>query len=109
MRKDLIVFLFLMTICLLAPGLALSDTSKVISGTGKVTAVDPEGKGIVIDAGKGDQALTVGTIVDSDTRLTVKGKDVPLSDLQKDVKVGDTVTLKYEKSNDLYAKQIIKK
>ncbi len=53
--------------------------------------------------------MTVGTVVTQETKFMVKGKDMPLSDLPKDVKVGDTVTLKYEKSNDLYAKEIIKK
>ncbi len=109
MNRHLVFVLFLAVVFVLSAGLVAADTSKVMSGTGKVTAVDTEGKGIVIDVGSGKQAMTVGTVVGPDTKLMVKGKDVPLSDLQKDVKVGDTVTPKYEKSNDLYAKEIIKK
>ena len=41
--------------------------------------------------------------------LTVRGKAVPLSDLDKEVHIGDTITLKYIKSDDLYVKQIVKR
>lgn len=109
MNRHLLLLLFVAALYAVSAGFAAADPSKPMSGTGKVTAVDPEGKGIVIDVGSGQQAMTVGTVVTQDTKLKVKGKDVALSDLAKDVKPGDTVTLKYEKSNDLYAKEIIKK
>lgn len=48
-------------------------------------------------------------IVQPDTRLVVQGKNVPIGDLPQKVKPGDKVTLKYEFSDNLYAKQITKK
>ncbi|OPY70592.1 MAG: hypothetical protein A4E57_00434 [Syntrophorhabdaceae bacterium PtaU1.Bin034] len=109
MKRSFVVVFLLVAACVLSSGFAYSVTDQTMSATGKVTAVDPEGKAIVIDVGKGSDAMTVGTIVQPDTKLTVKGKKVPLSDLNKDIKEGDTVTLKYIKTDNLYAKQIIKK
>ena len=83
-----------------------AELGKMQIATGKVTSVDPEGKAITISeniAGKG--ALDVGTIVDKDTLVKIKGKEATLGD----IKVGDTVTINYLKSNDLYAKEIVKK
>jgi len=78
---------------------------KMETASGKVTAIDPEGKGIVIMTGKGEGAMDVGAIVGSDTVIKVRGKQASLND----IKVGDMVTIKYEKSTDLFAKQIMKK
>lgn len=78
-------------------------SSKMEIATGIVTSVDPQGKAIAISekiAGKG--AMDVGTIVDKDTIVKMKGKEATL----KDVKVGDSVTIHYVKSDDLYAKEI---
>ncbi len=82
---------------------------KIESYSGKVTAVDPAGKAIVIDVGTGKNALVVGAIVTPDTVLMVKGKKMAIADLTKEVKAGDTVTLKIERTTDLYAKEIDKK
>lgn len=109
MRKRIFAVLTVFTLVLAAAAIAYSDSSQAMSQTGKVTAVDPEGKGIVISVGKGDQALDVGTIIEDDTQLKVDGKSVPLSNLQEDVKVGDTVTLRYERTDNLYARQIEKR
>ncbi|MGA3174963.1 MAG: hypothetical protein ABSE25_11130 [Syntrophorhabdales bacterium] len=109
MKRNIVFALFFMLALVLSTGHIYAQSQKTMSQTGKVTAIDPEGKAIVIEAGKGKAALTVGAAIGSDTKLTVKGKNVPLSDLQKDVQVGDTVTLKYYKTDDLYAKQIVKK
>ncbi len=82
------------------------ELGKMETATGKVTSVDPGGMAITISeniGGKG--ALDVGTIVDKDTLVKIKGKDATLGD----IKVGDTVTVKYLKSNDLYAKEIVEK
>jgi hypothetical protein len=73
--------------------------------TGKVASIDPQGKAITITekiAGKGD--MDVGAIVEKDTIVKISGKEASL----KDIKVGDTVTIHYLKSNDLYAKEISK-
>ncbi len=90
-------------------GMLHADVEQVLSRTGKVAAIDPEGQAIVVDVGSGKSELDVGAAIQPDTRLMVKGKSVPLSDLQNQVQVGDTVTLKYVKTDDLYAKQIIKR
>jgi hypothetical protein len=92
---------------LLLSGIAQAEMDKVVSATGKVTAV--EAGGIVIDWKVGNETLTVGVIVQPETTLMVKGKTVPIADLEKSVSVGDTVTLKYVKSTDLYGKQVVKK
>ena len=69
----------------------------------------PLGKAIVITTGQDKAAMDVGVVIQPDTVLMVKGKKVPLDKLQDSVKVGDTVTVKYTKTNDLYAKEIVKK
>jgi Cu/Ag efflux protein CusF len=79
--------------------------AKMETATGKVTAIDAEGKAIVIVQGKGYSARTVGPIVSPDTVIKVKGKKADL----KSIKVGDKVTVKLERSDNQYAKQIIKK
>jgi hypothetical protein len=52
----------------------------------------------------GKKTMDVGTVVDKDTVVKVKRKEATL----KDIKAGDTVTIRYMRSNDLYAKEIIK-
>jgi hypothetical protein len=83
--------------------------AKMESFSGKVTAVDPDGKAIVMESGRGKAALTVGAIVTPDTVLMVKGKKMAIADLAKEVKAGDMVVLKIERTTDLYAKEISKK
>jgi Cu/Ag efflux protein CusF len=78
---------------------------KMETATGVVTSVDPQGTAITITWKVGNEALDVGTIVDKDTVVKVKGKTATL----QDIRVGDTVTLRYLKSDNLYAKEIMKK
>jgi hypothetical protein len=59
--------------------------------------------------GSGKHMLDVGAIVQPDTKLVVKGKDTPVTDLTENVKVGDNVTIQYVATNDLYATMISKK
>jgi hypothetical protein len=68
---------------------AAAEKSKMETATGKVTAVDPQGKAITISAKAGKEAMDVGTIVDKDTMVKVKGKAAILQDL----KVGDGLAL----------------
>lgn len=83
-----------------------AESGKMETATGKVTSVDPQGKAISLSAKMGGKgAMDVGAIVNTDTIIKVKGKKTSLDD----IKVGDTVTLRYLKSDDLYAKEIIKK
>ena len=109
MRKVALLSVFFLLIGLVSAGLALAQGEKAESFTGKVTAVDPDGKAIVIGSGTGKAALTVGAIVTPNTVLMVKGKKVAIADLTKAVKVGDMVSLKVSRTTDLYAKEISKK
>lgn len=78
---------------------------KMEIATGKVTSIDPQGQAITItEKITGNEAMDVGTIVSKDTIVKIGGKEATL----KDLKVGDTVTIHYLKSNDLYAKEISK-
>jgi len=105
--KTLMTFLsVLVALSLLVPfGVAFGSTDRVVSG--KVAAVNSQA--IVVDVGSGQQMLDVGAIVQSDTKLMVEGKTIPIADLSRDVKVGDTVTLRYALTDNLYAEQITKK
>lgn len=60
---------------------------------------------ITISWNVGKEALDVRTIVDNGTLVKVGGKSATL----QDIKVGDTVTIGYLKSDNLYAKEIAKK
>ena len=103
MKRVALIGFVLVCVSLLAAGVA--SAQKMESVTGKVSAVDPEGKGIVVMKGSGDSAMDVGTIVSPDTVVKVKGKKASISD----IKAGDMVTIKFERSTDLFAKEIVKK
>jgi len=109
MKRHSLLIIFLATACLLLGGFGHAKAADTQTKTGKVVAIDPEGKAIVIDVGAGKEELDVGTVINADTKLMVKGKSMPMSDLQKAVKVGDMVTLKYVWTTDLFATEIIKK
>lgn len=105
-RSMFVVVILLMASFLLISVVIAQETGKMETATGKITALDPGGKGIVIDQNiGGKEPLVVGTIVDKDTVVKIKGKTAGLNDL----KVGDTVTIRYLRSTDLYAKEITKK
>jgi hypothetical protein len=83
---------------------------KMLTETGTVTALDLAAGAIVIQTGKGKkEGMTVGAAIQADTAVTVMGKKVPVSEIGEEIAVGDTVTLKYLKGDDLYALQIIKR
>ncbi len=82
-----------------------ANIGKMETETGKVAAVDPHGKAITLLAKAGNEVMDVGLIVDKDTLVRAKGKPAALSDIN----VGDKVTVHYLKSDDLYAKEIVKK
>jgi len=109
MKKVALSLVFSLLIGLISSGLALAQGEKTESFSGKVTAVDPGCKAIVIESGKGKSALTVGAIVTPNTVLMVKGKKMAIADLTKQVNVGDMVSLKISRTTDLYAKEISKK
>jgi hypothetical protein len=75
------------------------DSGKLEVATGKVASIDPQGKAITItEKIARKEAMDVGTIVNKDTIVKIRGKEATL----KDVKVGDTVTIHYLNSHDLY-------
>ncbi len=94
-----VISVFLVTVVMAA------ESGKMETATGKVASIDPEGKAITISAKVGNETMDVGTVVDKDTMVKVKGKKATLND----IKVGDTVTIRFLRSNDLYAKEIMKK
>ncbi len=77
--------------------------------TGKVSHVDPQGKAIVVTVGSGKDMMDVGAIVEPDTKLMAGGKNTAISGLNETVKDGDTVTLEYMVTDNIYAKEIKKK
>ncbi len=107
MKRFLVVFLAVAFVSLfVANAIAASESGEMRSVTGKVIAVDPEGNGIVVSAKIGAKgSMDVGTVVDTSTVVKVAGKKAELGD----IKTGDTVRLRYLKSDDLYAKEIVKK
>lgn len=109
MKKLVLLSVFFLLIGLVSADLALAQGEKTRSFTGKVTSVDSDGKAIVIQSGKGKGALAVGAIVTPNTVLKVKGKKMAITDLAKQVKAGDMVSLKVSRTTDLYAKEISKK
>lgn len=104
-RSAAVVLVVVMVAFFLAGAAVAAEKGKMETATGKVTAIDPQGKAITINAMVGKEAMDVGTAVDKDTVIKVGGKTASL----KDIKVGDTVTIRYLRSNDLYAKEITKK
>lgn len=84
---------------------AAEGKGKMETATGKVMSIDPQGKAITISTKAAEEAMDVGVIVNDETVIKVKGKKAALSD----IKAGDTVKIKYLRSNDLYAKEIEKK
>jgi hypothetical protein len=106
MKKSITMILVAALLSFFLAGVATAEEKgKMESATGKVTSIDPQGKAITISAKVGKEVMDVGTAVDKDTVVKVKGKSATIND----IKVGDTVTIRYLKSNDLYAKEIIKK
>lgn len=73
--------------------------------TGKVTAIDPKGAAIVVSERVGKSEMVVGVIVTPETVIKIGNKKGEL----KDLKLGDRVTISYERTTDLYAKTIVKK
>jgi hypothetical protein len=102
MKRSALTVIVFLAFSLFLAGVASAQKTETV--TGKVTAVDPEGKGIVVMKGTGYWALDRGVIVSPDTVIKVKGKKAALGS----IKVGDKVTVKLQRSTDLYAKQIIR-
>jgi len=107
MRKSVFMVLVAAALSVLLVTVAMAaESGKMETATGKVTSIDPQGKAITISAKMGGkEAMDVGTVVDENTIVKVKGKKATLDD----IKVGDTVTIRYLKSDNLYAKEIMKK
>ncbi len=104
--KTLNIFLSVLVLLLLfgASGYAAEGSMRTVSG--HVAAVSSQA--IVVDVGSGQTMLDVGAIIQPGTELMVNGKSMPIGDLAEKVKVGDTVTLKYVMTDNLYAKEIVK-
>jgi hypothetical protein len=105
MKSTAVSLVILVASVLFAGPVSSAEPSKTVRG--KVIAVDPDGKGIVVEVGSGKGTLDVGAIVQDDTKLTVGGKNRPVSELNGIVREGDTVTLKYAKTDDLDRKSVV--
>lgn len=103
MKRSVLTVLVLLVLSFFFVSAASAE--KMETATGKVSAIDPDGQGIVIMTKAGKGARDVGVVVTPDTMVKVKGKKAALSS----IKVGDKITIKYVRSTDLFAKQIIKK
>lgn len=101
--------------------LASADTSKMTEGTkasavqgekkaeyrrvrGEVTAVEPGAKTLVVKAMEGKKALDVGVDV-TDKTIIREGKTAKTLG---DIKVGDHVWMRYEKTNDRLVAKFIR-
>jgi len=109
MKKSVFVVLALLIGSMMIASITLTSAAeekgKMMTATGKVMSVDPQGTAITISAKTGKQMEDVGAIVNEQTVVKVKGKKASLSD----IKPGDTVQIRYLKSDNLYAKEITKK
>ena len=104
-RSAVMTCVLLLVACFLAGVVTAQEMGKMQTATGEVTSVDPQGTAITIYWNVGKEELVVGAIVDKDTMVKVNGKTATL----QDIKVGDTVTIRYLKSDNLYAKESTKK
>lgn len=104
-RSIAMTCVFLLVALFLAGVATAQETGKMETATGVVTSVAPQGTAITIDWKVGNEVFDVGTIVDQGTVVKVGGKVATL----QDIKVGDTVTIRWLKSDNLYAKEITKK
>ncbi len=84
---------------------AAAEMNKMETETGKVIAVDQHGTAMTLLAKVGKEVMDVGVIVDGNTVVKANGKPATL----RDIAVGDVVTVRYLKSDDLYAKEIVKR
>lgn len=102
MKKSKVFAFFIFSLLILSHAYA-SEALRTF--TGNVKAIDPKGTAIVVSEMIGKSEMVVGVIITPETVVEIKGKKGDL----KDIKVGDRVTLIYERTKDLYAKKIIKK
>ncbi len=100
----LVLLIGSMMIITVTAATAAEEKGTMVTATGKVMNVDPQGKAITISAKVGKQTKDIGAIVDDHTVVKIKGKKASLSD----IKPGDTVTLRYLRTDNLYAKEIVK-
>ena len=82
----------------------MEKKSEVRRVRGEVTAVEPGAKTMVVKAMEGKKALDIGVDV-TDKTIIQEGK---ANKTLGDIKVGDRVWMKYEKSNDKLAADYIR-
>ncbi len=108
MKKSVRVVLALligsMMIISITTASAAAEKGTMKTAIGKVMSVDPQGKAITISVKAGKQMEDVGAIVNEQTVVKIKGKKAPLSDIKPE----DTVKIRYLRSDNLYAKEIVK-
>jgi hypothetical protein len=107
MKNFRLLIIIAATFCLLLTNGAFGEGKAPLKkAAGEVMAIDEGGKAIVIKSKVDKKELIVGTIIDQNTKIKVRGKIASL----KEIKPKDRVTIIYAyENNDLYAKKIIKK
>ncbi len=76
MKKSIFLVLVAAVLSVLLVTVVMAaESGKMETATGKVTSIDPQGKGITISAKMGGkEAMDVGTVVDKDTVVKIKEK-----------------------------------
>lgn len=107
MKNFRLLIIIAATFCvLLANGAFGEEKALLKKAAGEVMAIDEGGKAIVIKSKIDKKELIVGTIIDQNTKIRVKGKTASL----KEIKPNDRVIIIYAyENNELYAKEIMKK
>ena len=107
MKNFRLLIIIVATFCLLLTNVAFGEEKAPLKkAAGEVMAIDEGGKAIVIKSKVDKKELIVGTIIDQNTQIRVKGKTASL----REIKPNDRVIIIYAyENNDLYAKEIIKK
>jgi len=107
MKNFRLLIIIAATFCLLVTNGAFGEGKAPLKkASGEVMAIDEGGKAIVIKSKVDKRELIVGTIIDQNTKIRVKGKTA----LLKEIKPNDRVIIIYAyENNDLYAKEIRKK
>lgn len=64
--------------------------------SGKVTAVTPDSRTVLVEAQVGGKSMTVGVVATDKTKITAKDKAAAFSD----IRTGERVTVRYTREGD---------
>ena len=108
MKMSTIFGICVVVFCVVAvPSIAVKIWTRI--ETGKVVTAEPDGKIILVQEGRGSSRHVVRVVVDTETKLRVHGRSIPMRDLPQEVKVSDLVLVRFSAQNNLHAGRITKK